>query len=268
MARQRKPAPIPLSEVRAGDAFLAPLQDGRLSVCRALRVAPDHSQVLVAASTWIGTRPPDPADPQLREVLRPTHHLHEGKPWLLWAIDPVPVTFMRLGAIPPTDEEASMDRGAFGGWELFPLQVFLQWRWDHERDQVLAEDGAQRRAEEAAREEQRRAYKPLPQRTLEDLRQQTPFPGWAGYVGPSALRGARRIIRATIDALIALGPDAPEPARLDEIRHCVQRFNALDADEGFIMTIEREDICELIDEVAELVGLEDYDEDLDGDRDW
>ena len=73
---------------------------------------------------------------------------------------------------------------------------------------------------------------------------------------------------APIDALIALGPDAPEPALIDEIQHCVQRFNDLDEDEGFIETIEREDICEAIDRMADLIGLDDYGEALEGGRDW
>jgi hypothetical protein len=269
MARTRKPSAIPLTEVKAGDAFLAPLQDGRLSVCRVLRVEPDHSQALVAASTWIGTEPPDLADPWLREILRPNHHAHEGRPWLLWVSDPVPASFTRLGTITPTAEEASLSCASWSGWESFPLQVFLQWRWDHERDQVLAEDEAKRRAEEAAREEQRRAYQPLPARTLQELRARTHFPHWAGYAGPTALRGARRIVREMIDALIELGPDAPEPTRLDEINRCVERFNELDEEEGgFIETIERDDIFELVHEIAALVGLEDYGDYLIGVRDW
>jgi hypothetical protein len=159
------------------------------------------------------------------------------------------------------------------GWEHLPLQVFLQWRWDHERDQVLAEDEAKQQANQAAREAnretERRAYKPLPAQTLEELRQQTPFPNWSEFVEPAPLRASRRIIRELIDALIELGPNAPEPARLDEIRRCVKRFNALDVENDlFIATIEREDICGLLDDVAALVGLDDYDESLAGDREW
>jgi hypothetical protein len=66
-----------------------------------------------------------------------------------------------------------------------------------------------------------------------------------------------------------VGPDAPEPVRFDEIRHSVERFNALDEEqEPFIMTIEREDICDLLNELAELIGLDDYDEAICAGRDW
>jgi hypothetical protein len=144
----------------------------------------------------------------------------------------------------------------------------LQWRWDHEREQVLAEDDAERREEQRRWEEQRRAYKRLPAQTLEALRRQTPFEGWSGYVDPATLRAARRIIRDTIDALIELGPEAPEPLRIDEFHHCIERFNLLDAEEGFIATIEREHICGLLDDLAGLIDLDDYDECLTSRRDW
>jgi hypothetical protein len=268
MARRRKPAPIPLSEVRAGDAFLAPLSDGRLCVCRVLQTEPDNSQVLVAVSPWIGTQPPDVSEPQLREILCLTHHSYQGQHEVVWVTNPVPATFTRLGEIPPTEADRVLTCSAWTGWESCPHQVFLQWRWDHERDQVLAEDEAQRQAEEAAREAERQAYKPLPAQTLEELRQQTPFPHWSGYVEPAVLRASRRIIRELIDVLIEQGPNAPEPNRLDEIRLCVERFNALDEEHSFIETVEREDIFELIGELGDLVGLDDYEESLISDRDW
>lgn len=259
--------PIPLKKVQAGDAFLAPLADGRLCVCRVHQVAPD-GDVLVSASTWIGTQAPDPADRQLREVLRLTHHSFRDEPCLVWVGEPVPATVTRLGVIPPTHEEASLPCAAFSGWEFLPHAVLLQWRWDHERDQVLAEDKAEERAKEAARERQRRAYEPLLPDTLQDLRLKTPFPGWAGYVKPAALRGSRRLIRDLLDALTALGPEASEPARLDELYQCVERFNLLDGDDQFIDSIERDDICALLDEIGAMIGLDDYGEDLDGNREW
>jgi hypothetical protein len=270
MARKRKPAPIPIEEVDSGDAFLAPLGDGQSCVCRVLRTDPENSQVLVAASAWIGTQRPDLTDPRVREILLLTHHGWQDEPEVAWVTEPVPATFARLGKIAPTDAEVEevMAGAAWADWESFPQEVLLQWRWDHERDKVLAEDAQEQQAEEAAREEERRAYKPLPPRTLEELREQPPFPQWAGDVPPAALRGARCIIRETLDALIALGPDTSEPALLDEIRHCVERFNTLDEEHQFIETIEREDIYELLVEIAVLIDLDDYEEYLASGRDW
>jgi hypothetical protein len=115
---------------------------------------------------------------------------------------------------------------------------------------------------------EQQGYEPLPPETLEELPRETPFPGWARYVDPMSLRGARRVLRETIAALIALGPDAPEPARLDELHQCVERLNLLDGTDQFICTVEREDICELLDRIGAMIGLDDYGEELGGNREW
>jgi hypothetical protein len=267
MARARKPAPIPLSQVQAGDVFLMPLADGRFGACRVLRVAGDASQVQVAASQWIGAEAPALSEPRLRDILVKTHHNWHSELEVQWIGEPVPVTYRRLGQLPPLLDETT-PANVFGSWGSLALQVFLQWRWDHKREEVLAEDEAKRQQQQAAQEDHRRSYKPLPAQTLEAFRRQTPFPGWSGYIEPHLLRASRRIIRDAVAALIELGPDAPAPAKLDVFRLGVERFNDLDGEEQFIDTIEREDICELLDNLAALVDLDDYDDNLTSYRDW
>jgi hypothetical protein len=260
MSAKRKPTggkrPIPLKKVQAGDAFLAPLEDGRLSVCRVLAVESAPLMALVCGSTWIGTQPPDPADPQLRPMLAPTHHGYTGQPYLLWMLDPVPAAFTRLGMIPPTPEEANLSCASFSNWESFPQQVFWQWRWDHERARMLAEEGAEARVEEEDQERARRAYEPRARQTLDELRRETPLPSWT-YEG-GIVRASRRIVRETLDALIALGPDAPAPVLLDELQHFVERFNALEDEEDFLDTMEAEELIRLTEDLGAIVGLDDY----------
>ena len=95
------------------------------------------------------------------------------------------------------------------------------------------------------------------------------FAGWQGYVEPAQLRGSRKIMRQAIDALEALGPEPPEWAVLDVLRRTVERFNELeDETDGFIDTIEREDICERLSDLVHLTGLEGLDELADYWRDW
>jgi hypothetical protein len=250
---------------KPGDVYLMPLEDGRLGACRVLRARGGREPaVLVAATPWVGTAPPDLSEPALREVLVLTHHSWRDEPEMSWVDDPVPADFVRLGELPPTRAEAKRECMSFAGWVSFPQQVLLQWRWDHARAAVDAEDAAEARAEEA----QRTAYRPLPPATLEGARNAKHFAGWEGYVESPQLRAGRKAVRDLIDALIALGPDAGEPAKLDVFRRCVKRFNDLDEDEQFIDTIEREDIGDVLDELAGLVGLDDYGESLIGDRDW
>ncbi len=266
MARQRNPVSRPLTKVSAGDVFAMPLEDGRWGACRVLQMKGDPLAALVATSPWIGSAPPDLTEPTLRKVLRLTHHSWDKGPCLAWVSDPVPPAFVHLGNLPPKAKEASASSNSSSDWSSSPLQLFLQWRWDHERAAVEAEDEARRECERVARETRRRAYKPLPKYTLEELRKR-PFQQWEGFVETNALRASRKVVRNTIDALRALGPDAPKPLKINLFHACVEQFNDLDED-GWICTIEREDVCELLDQLADLVGLEDYGEALTSRRDW
>ena len=72
---------------------------------------------------------------------------------------------------------------------------------------------ARQRASASIQQQQRPEYKPRPRKTLEEVREQTPFPSWTGFCEPAALRGSRRIIRELIDALIEWGQMLP--SRLD-----------------------------------------------------
>jgi hypothetical protein len=268
MTEARKPAAMSLRRVRPGDVFLMPLEDGRYGVCRVLRTRPEQGDVLAAASPWVGASAPALDEPQVRQILRLTHHNWQDVPYVGWMSAPVPATFTRLGDLPPTEEEAAWEEQGQGpsNWIHLPLQVFLQWRWDHEREAVLAEARQQEESTREAQEKWRRAYKPLPQPLLSELVKQTPLKSWGRFVEAEVLQEARAIVRATMRALLALGPDAATAARLDVIRECVENFN--DIDDGWICTIEREDICDLLHELAARVDLDDYDEALTCWRDW
>lgn len=260
----------PLSRVTVGDVFLMPLEDGRLGACRILRTNAEEDSVLVAATNWVGTEPPDLSEPQLRTILLKSHHAWKGAPCAHWVIqNAVPETFTHLGSILPTSEEEKLTGQFSTSWNYFPEQVFLQWRWDNEREQVLAEEEAEREQQRAEQEAQYRAYKPLPRVTLEELRR-LPMPEWSGYYDPAGGRRGRRILRDTLDELIELGLEGPVPEKLDVIRQCIERLNILDdEDEDFdIDTMERERLCNWVDDVASLVALDDFGTILTDTRDW
>jgi hypothetical protein len=110
-------------------------------------------------------------------------------------------------------------------------------------------------------------YQPLPARSLREIRVEKPFTDWSGYTSPANLRLARRIVRDLIDELIALEGAGDELAQLDAFRRAVVRFNAADnGDDPFIETVEREDICDLLGDIADAAGLTDYD--VTSSRDW
>jgi hypothetical protein len=263
VAKRRKPKEPP---AHPGDAFLMPLGDGRFGVCRVLRVhTAEPPAALVAASPWVGTTP-DLGDPRLRETLRLTHHAWANHPAVLWVNDAVPDTFVRIGELPPDKAEAKAKSGSSSSWYYFPTQILAQWRWDHEREQVLAEDEQESQVRAAAQKAERLAYQPSPPTTLEEFRNRKLFDDWKDYADTDQLRASRKAIREAVDALIALGPGAGEPECIDVLRRCVERFN--DIDDGWIDTICREDICGILDELSDLVGLDDYDESVFSNRDW
>ena len=91
------------------------------------------------------------------------------------------------------------------------------------------------------------------------------FEGWDDYVPKEHITASEASIRQLIDDLIALGKKATERAARRAVDACVRRFN--DMDDGWICTIEREDICEQVDRVIELAGFK-PDEDWLDERDW
>lgn len=271
MAR-KKVTPLPSQ----GDAFAVPLDDGRYSVCRVLLDASSDAAkqwnahcVLVACSAWIGAEVPQPDDPALRPILCLTHHSWAGKREMAWISDPVPDEFIPIGRIPPTPEEMATTCGTFSGWASMALQPLLQWRWDHDRAAVLAEDKVKQAETAVLREKaaaERRAY--LAAVTLADLSAHEFFPRWEEYPPEEPARASRALMSTTVRRLIELGETASEEERRAVLRGCIESFNELDARLGFIATIEREDICEEFEALVHACGLGRYADLADEWREW
>jgi len=91
------------------------------------------------------------------------------------------------------------------------------------------------------------------------------FANWDGFLAPESVAASEAIVRGVIDYLIAIGPGLSEDVARAAIAAGVRRFN--DLDEGWICTIEREDIYEQFGKVIDLCGFK-YDEDWTNERDW
>jgi hypothetical protein len=100
---------------------------------------------------------------------------------------------------------------------------------------------------------------------LRCLRDERFFDGWDEFVAPERVAASEASVRRLIDDLIALGPEVSEEVARRAVNECVRRFN--DLDDGWICTIEREDIYEQVGRVIDLCGFE-YGEDWVGERDW
>jgi hypothetical protein len=153
-------------------------------------------------------------------------------------------------------------------WEGIAVDVMLEWRWQHDREALLAEiaaEQAQRKAQ-AAMQLQQQAKQPRP--TLGRLARRKLFVDWEGHVGAAQIRRSRQIMARTIADLRCLGPKAGEAQKLKILRRCIEQFNVADARQQFIDTMEREDICEVFYLVSCACGLGDREELADEWRDW
>ncbi len=273
MGRKRTKAILPT----AGAAFAIPLEDGRFGVCRVLRgTNPDEAKrmgaegVLVACSAWIGPEVPDAHDPALRTILHLTHHKWKNVPEILWISEPPPTDFIPIGVIDPAPEETALECWTSGGWGSVQIQPLAQWRWDHDRDAVLAADKilAEEAAEKAQRMQQARA-KSLAGATLATLLDRKFFPKWTKHPPKKAVLASRRIMRDTVQQLLEIGVTAPESERMAVLQACIERFNSLDEELGhFIETIERDEICEEFEAIVHACGLDAHEDLADEWREW
>ncbi len=73
---------------------------------------------------------------------------------------------------------------------------------------------------------------------------------------PENCDNARKIMDDLLDGLIRVGETAPESAKVELFRVAVQSFNRLnDENEGLIETGEREELCQIIDNISLSAGL-------------
>jgi len=254
-----------------GDTFLMPLADGRFGLCRVLDVRTQRiPSALVVASPWIGTEPPDLADPVLREHLILTHHSWNKATAISWAIQKVPRDFRLLGTLKPTKDELALDKGGVSTWAYFPLQVLLQWRWDNDRDALLGEEKMKKDLERIERERNAiREKERIARLTWDDLRSKQFFPTWKSYPSKKLTRASEVIMQQTVEDLQKLGESGSRTAKRNILKECIERFNQLDGEnKHFIETVEREDICNQFYEIAHVAGFDDEPNLADEWREW
>ena len=264
-----------------GDVFLMPLANGMLSACRVLYQIDTawHGFLadawMVVGCEWTGVEPPPLDHPSVRRPLRLTHHAHEamGKEFSkAWLTGPVPDAFRLLGNVPPTPDETLPLFPYQASWEALRANALEQWRWDHEREAVLAEDAdkaAEFEARQAELERQRReALKNL---TYAQFRAQRLFPDWGPPTPRKMIAASRKLMKETATRLESLGPKPDREAARAVLRDCILAFNRLDQDKEhgpWIETVEREDICSHFSALAHIAGFSDEPELADAWRDW
>jgi hypothetical protein len=264
---RKKPLPI-------GEVYAIPLPDGRFSACRVIRegTTEEHSvgDFLVTACAYIGASRPPIDDPDLRRVTPITHHvfgqMRDQRVLGAWVNGPAPKEFVSVGNIPPTDADRAAVVHSFVVWSAITEGIVAEWRWAHDREAVLIEDAAKAARIQRQQEEADRAKAAM---TLASFRKSKLLAGWKKYPPPKLAAASRKLLVEASKKLEALGARPPKRAALKVLRECVVALNKLDAkNDHFIETVEREDLCEHIDELAHLAGLIDEDDVAGRWRDW
>jgi hypothetical protein len=255
-----------------GSVFSMPLADGRLGICRVLRIKVDikgYPVALVAASDWIGHSPPPLDDPSVRRTLILRHHAWAGSPECIWVSDLPPKTFRNLGRITLSKEEKEIDCLVYSGWEGLQLQVLLQWRWDNEREAVLREDAEKKAIKEkksAKAASDRQEY--LLRLTLPQLLSKELFPTWKEYPKAKDKRAIEQIIKTFVRTLSECNESLTREFVAKELQSCVVKLNDLDEERRIIETVEREDLFDVFEEILYAAGQPGLLSVVDDTRDW
>ncbi len=226
--------------------------------------------VLVATSAWIGKDIPNPTDTALRQILNVTRYDPEGELDLHWINDPLPRGFKKLGVIAPTAEERKMKCRLLCGWESCPTKLQLQWRWEHDRKALRADEAVEAKQEAEELKARNRAISHNRSSvTLEQLSKRCFFASWKQFPPKDVTRACRSIMKKTVQVLSEFGPSASKVTRKAVLKECIEEFNKLDRTmKRFIETSERDDICLEFDLIAHACGLGEYENLADEWRDW
>jgi len=253
-----------------GSVFSMPLADGRFGVVRVVRtkVASDYAFAYVVASDWIGAAPVRPSSKEIRQQLRLTHHKWGDQACGHWVAVPPPASFTPLEPLGFSLWDKVPLQESYASWESFAIQRLLQWRWDHDRVNLLQEDAekAIRLAEERRIANERRAEM-LRTLTLQNVSNRVWFDSWDEELDKSNVQDSRKLIANLIHDLTA----APKLKKTDVrrmLRGTVRQFNALDKQNNFIETTHREDICEALELVLCAARQPDLVAEIDEWREW
>jgi hypothetical protein len=148
-----------------------------------------------------------------------------------------------------------------------------EWRWKHDRialkseiDRVIAEEEAERAAEEKRYQARLRSL------TWDQLLSETPFERWspsAPFPPEHFTAGARKAIHDACRSLKALGPKPRKADVRTVLRRCVEWFNEEDRRAGRVIeTEEREDICQVLAELAFVTRQRSLVDEIDQWREW
>jgi hypothetical protein len=177
--------------------------------------------------------------------------------------------YLGMSVVSGVETELAAKANSIGAWNSASVYAEGEWRWRHDRLAYEAEierDRAEARAKvEAARNRIKAA-------TFERLLSETQFTRWdpsPPYPPPEFVAQARVRIRQAVADIQMHGAEPQEDDVREVLKQVVEWFNAKDAEfGGVIETEEREDICDVLEEICHATKHPDLIEEIETWRDW
>lgn len=279
------PAPGSIFGFRTSHLYGDPgAETGRFGALKVL--GRDRSTLTVAALEGVWTRRPTFEETQNAPILRQQGLERTGQ-LAVWGID---IGWWRegdlrdltfLGASAVSNDECThahaVETYAPGTHHSTPhaigFAVEYEWRWQHDREVLIAEQQvviAMLHKERAARDERFRTR--LRGITFEQLLTEDPFAGWSPsppYPSKEFTDAARQKIHDTCRELRDRGPKLRKADVRKILKQCVEWLNAADAAaDGAIETEEREDLCQVLEEMAHAAKQKSLADEIDDWRSW
>jgi cell division protein FtsB len=183
--------------------------------------------------------------------------------------------FHHVGTVALAHEEMELLAacGIYGAWVGAGIDAEREWRWRNDRAAIEEEWARKQQAENARLAAARERYETrLKTLTWEKLLEEQPFARWdvsPPFPPPEFVAAARARIRSLILDLQALGPKPKKAQVRALLKICVERFNTMDEEHGNVIeTIEREDICSVLEELAFVARHPTLSDEIGNWRDW
>lgn len=225
---------------------------------------------LVACTSQFSKEMPTEITGLMLKILCPNHHGIKPEPEILWLDELPPSDFVLIGKSDVPDEHSQLKCDSFGGWENFRYSALTQWRWQNDRDALLAEEGEQEKKETERYqqtleeiESERRTM------TLQKLSNYRFFSDWDDYPARKFIAASRKLMKSLVNELIEIGDNATNKRKMAAFKTCVEAFNALYAKHDEIGdTAIREDIIEQISLFEYATRCNNLEKRVDEWRDW
>jgi len=209
--------------------------------------------------------------------LRNTRFVSAGDPACCWTITDEfrPRNIRLAGNVGVTDDERALAENCRARSTLNAAATFAEaeWRWRNDHEAFVRDMEADRRAEDVLREERVRARKErLKNLTWEGFAEQDLFHSWTSHPPFPPLEFtnlARERIRDVAKQLQSIGSNVTRAQVRDIVRNCVEWFNRKNLEFGEVIeTEEREDLIQILEDLAAVAGHPSVASEVDRWRRW